>query len=253
MILLNLDLDNTLIYSYKHDIGLDKICVEIYQDREVSFITRQSFDLIKKINKKVIVIPTTTRTLEQYSRIDLGIETPEYALVCNGGILLVNGQEDNAWYEDSLNFVKESQKEIEKAERILENDKYRCFEVRNIRELFVFTKSEDYKKTIEGLTQVLDTSLVDIFSNGMKVYVVPKKLSKGIAVQRLKKRLEAKTVIAAGDSIFDISMLLAADIGIAPADLKISCPMDKKVFRSNKDKLFSDWMLKYVWDIVANK
>ena len=27
-------LDNTLIYSYKHDIGTDKECVEFYNDRE---------------------------------------------------------------------------------------------------------------------------------------------------------------------------------------------------------------------------
>ena len=31
------DLDNTLIYSYKHDIGNDKESVEIYNGRKVSF------------------------------------------------------------------------------------------------------------------------------------------------------------------------------------------------------------------------
>ena len=33
------DLDNTLIYSYKHAIGSAKRCAEIYQGREISFLT----------------------------------------------------------------------------------------------------------------------------------------------------------------------------------------------------------------------
>ena len=33
------DLDNTLIYSYRRDIGRDKVCVELYQGREISFVT----------------------------------------------------------------------------------------------------------------------------------------------------------------------------------------------------------------------
>ena len=41
------DLDNTLIYSYKHDIGTDKECVEIYNDREISFSTKNTLKLIK--------------------------------------------------------------------------------------------------------------------------------------------------------------------------------------------------------------
>lgn len=35
------DLDNTIIYSYKHNIGNDKINVEIYEDREISYITKK--------------------------------------------------------------------------------------------------------------------------------------------------------------------------------------------------------------------
>ena len=37
------DLDNTLIFSYKHDIGKEKRCVEIYQGREVSYITERTY------------------------------------------------------------------------------------------------------------------------------------------------------------------------------------------------------------------
>ena len=72
MKLFHTDLDNTIIYSYKHSIGSEKRCVEIYREREVSFITDRTYALLKEIKKIVTVVPTTTRTVEQYRRIDLG-------------------------------------------------------------------------------------------------------------------------------------------------------------------------------------
>ena len=88
MQIVHTDLDNTLIYSYKHEIGGPKTCVEIYQGREISFMTETSHRLLGQLCSKpgVLVVPTTTRTLEQYQRINLGIGVPEYALVCNGCI-----------------------------------------------------------------------------------------------------------------------------------------------------------------------
>ena len=82
-----MDLDNTIIYSYKHDIGNEKINVEIYQGREISFITKKTQELLLMAKEKYMLIPTSTRTVGQYERIDLGIGAFPYALVCNGGIL----------------------------------------------------------------------------------------------------------------------------------------------------------------------
>ena len=42
MKLLCTDLDNTLIYSYKHELGNEKRNVELYQGREISFITEKT-------------------------------------------------------------------------------------------------------------------------------------------------------------------------------------------------------------------
>ncbi|RKW51901.1 MAG: sucrose-6-phosphate hydrolase, partial [Lachnospiraceae bacterium] len=78
------DLDNTIIYSYKHDIGNEKMNVELYKEREISFISNHTFELLKKVKEEFLVIPTSTRTKEQYDRIDLKIGTFKYALVCNG-------------------------------------------------------------------------------------------------------------------------------------------------------------------------
>ena len=219
MILFHSDLDNTLIYSYKHDIGADKKCVEIYQDREVSFMTTESMDILKRIQSKIIFVPTTTRTIEQYKRIQMDISNPNYALVCNGGILLKNGSKDSDWYQESLDLAAHAKSELEKAIQILNQDKNRYFENRYIEQLFVFTKSSEPQKTIQTLRSKLDEKKVDIFHNGDKVYVLPKELNKGRSILRLKKKLSADRIIAAGDSAFDIPMLKASNIGFCPKGL----------------------------------
>ena len=151
MLIFNTDLDNTMIYSYKHDIGDDKICAEIYQGREISFVTSKTSQLIKEVNETVLLVPTTTRTLEQYNRIDLGIGIPKLALVCNGGVLLENGVENAEWYNESLRLTESAHDQLLLTEKILENDENRSFEIRNIRELFVFTKSEKPEESVENL------------------------------------------------------------------------------------------------------
>lgn len=245
MIIFNVDMDNTIIYSYKHDIGMEKRCAEIYQGREISFMTHKTEKMLKEIAKEILVVPTTTRTKEQYERIRLGLDEIPYALVCNGGILLKNGAEDEAWYQESLNMIQESNEELEKAERLLEADEDVCFEIRNIRGLFIFTKSNRPEESVKKLSDKLNASLVDVFNNGVKVYVVPKKLTKGNAVSRLKALLNAEKVIAAGDSEFDISMLQCADMGIAPEELEME-EKNKNIFRVKRGILFSEGVLEYV-------
>ncbi|OLA90858.1 MAG: HAD family hydrolase [Roseburia sp. 40_7] len=220
-----MDLDNTIIYSYKHDIGNEKINVEIYQGREISFITKKTQELLLMAKEKYMLIPTSTRTVGQYERIDLGIGAFPYALVCNGGILLVNGKRDRAWYETSLDLIRESSPELEKAMGILEHDKRRKFELRFIERLFVFTKCNDPEEV---------------------VYVVPKKLSKGMAVRRLREKLKPESIMAAGDSGFDISMVEEADHGFVPYGFTDAYQISddrSKIMEMEPERLFSEALL----------
>lgn len=243
MILFCSDLDNTLIYSYKHDIGTAKRCAEIYQGRKISFLTEQTYELLKEVQKYVLLVPATTRSVEQYQRIDLGIGTLKYALVCNGGVLLVDGKEDLEWYRQSLELVSESGKMLSYGARLLDRDKNRCFEVRNIQGLFIFTKSEKPLASVKMLKQSLDLKRVDVFYNGIKVYIVPKKLNKGAAALRLKDKLKADRLIAAGDSEFDIPMLNCADFAVAPLALRKNKKFLKDVAYMPEDGIFSEELL----------
>ncbi|MEE1153770.1 MAG: HAD hydrolase family protein [Acutalibacteraceae bacterium] len=256
MIIFNTDLDNTIIYSYKQDIGKEKINVEIYQGREISFITPKTFQLLQKLNEKVLIVPTTTRTLEQYSRIDLGLGTFKYALACNGGVLLENGVENMEWYNTSREMVDNSQEQLNKSMELFENDPNRTFEVRNLRELFVFTKSSTPKETVEMLKSQLDTSILDIFYNGVKVYAVPKILNKGNSVKRLQKMLGAEKIITAGDSEFDIPMLNVADFSLAPNKLvgisrECGLPLNSNVEIMPENMLFSESLLHRILEYLG--
>ena len=238
------DLDNTIIYSYKHDIGNEKMNVELYKEREISFITKQTFELLKKVKEEFLVIPTSTRTIEQYERINLKIGTFKYALVCNGSVLLVDGKKDKDWYEESLRLAKPSNLEVKKALEYLENDKRRTFELRYIEDLFVFTKCYKSETVVNELRKHLDKSLVNVFNNKEKVYVLPTLLSKGKAIERLKKYLKVEFIIAAGDSEFDISMVEAANVGLVPYGFKSEFNIKSDICEMGKEGLFSEQLLR---------
>ena len=237
------DLDNTIIYSYKHDIGNEKMNVEIYKEREISFISNHTYELLKKVNEEFLIIPTSTRTIEQYERIDLKIGTFKYALVCNGSVLLVDGKKDKDWYKESLRLAKPSNLEVKKALEYLENDKRRTFELRYIEDLFVFTKCDEAETVVNELREYLDKNLVNVFNNKEKVYVLPTSLSKGKAIERLRKYLKVEFIIAAGDSEFDISMVEAADVGLVPYGFKSEFNIKSDIYEMGKEGLFSEQLL----------
>lgn len=246
MVLFASDLDNTLIYSYKKEIGERKICVELYGGREISFMTEKSYGLLEEIREQVCFIPITTRSIEQYQRIFLeGGYFSDHALVCNGGILLVKNEIEKKWYEDSLKMIACCQEELEKGERLLKRDRFRKFEIRKISDLFLFTKSSRPDDTVIYLKRELEEKLVDVCRNGEKIYVVPKSLNKGVALERIKEKIKADYVMAAGDSDFDVSMLKKADVCFIPKELKEKVRGEGRVV-IQRDGIFSDMILEYI-------
>ena len=234
------DLDNTLIYSYKKNIGNDKILVETKNGKELSFMSKFSHDLLKKID----FIPLTTRSLSQYRRIEFfkGVY-PEYALVANGGILLNKGEIDNLWYEDSLKMIECSVDEMDKGMRILEEEKDVYFEIKKIDGLFVFTKSHNIEKIMKKLKRELKLDVVDIYNYGEKLYIFPKNINKGTSLERLKKNLNPEVIICAGDSEMDVSMLKKSDISIFPEQLKNFMSNKKEKYTISEKEHFADKLL----------
>ncbi len=250
MRVVNLDLDNTLIYSYKHDIGNRKMNVERYQGREISFMTEKTHELLRQIKSRCLVVPTTTRTKEQYDRIDLKAGAFQYALVCNGGVLLVNGQKDYAWHEESRRMISDCAGELRRGAELLKCEPLRKFELRFVEELFLFTKCSEPQRVAASLRTALDSRKVDVFHNGEKVYVVPGKLNKGAAVERFRRYVGADEVIAAGDSEFDMSMAERADVGIVPAGFCKGKGADSALEEMKGESIFSEEMLSRIKELI---
>ncbi|MCI9076917.1 MAG: HAD hydrolase family protein [Dorea sp.] len=250
MKVIHLDLDNTLIYSYKHAIGEQKINVELYQGREISYMTEEAHGLLRQINQECLIVPTTTRTKEQYERIDLKAGAFEYALICNGGLLLVNGKSDPAWYAASRELTADCAGELQQAIQLLDKEPLRKFEIRFIEELFVFTKCSQPERVVLSLKKELDHTLTDVFCNGEKVYVVPKRLNKGTAVRRFRDYVRADIVLAAGDSEFDLSMVEEADIGIVPAGFCKKYRTGGGLKEMKGESVFSDEMLLWMKNLI---
>ena len=90
------DLDRTMIYSRaamgdEQFAALETVCVEIYRDAPLSYMTTTAVELMTRLAREVVVVPTTTRTPAQYARIDLPGSPFHHAVVSNGGRILVDG------------------------------------------------------------------------------------------------------------------------------------------------------------------
>lgn len=220
------DLDGTLIFSAtRKQVG--DIVVERKNGAEISCVTARQAEIFPRLAN---VIPVTTRSVEQYRRIEfsrLGF-SPRYALCDNGGTLLVNGEADEAWSARSRETALECSDELSRFRELLERDPRRSFEVRLVDGLFLFTKS---RKPDETLKYIGEGALCERFFTGEKVYVIPKGLSKGAAVKRLAKRLGLTEFAAAGDSLMDVSMLNAASVAVLTEDIAEAVTAREKLSR----------------------
>lgn len=248
MILFATDLDNTLIYSQRRDIGEKKVPVELYEGRQVSFMTKQSQELLLKLKDQIEIVPLTTRSTQQYERICFAKEwSPTFALTGNGGTLLYQGREDMQWTEETKRLIAPCAAALDQAQMLLEKEEDRILDVRRVNGLFVFTKSGQPEKTLQRLREQIDSEDVTFHNNKEKVYVVPKALNKATALRRLQEYLKPRVTYAAGDSDFDIEMLRAADHAFAPRELAQRSELkEKELLIPREGEIFSDYLLKFL-------
>jgi hydroxymethylpyrimidine pyrophosphatase-like HAD family hydrolase len=212
------DLDGTIIYSDRHEFHADKVPVDSYNGH-ASYMNKRLYDSLDEFNKMVPFIPITTRSLDQYERIKLPI-VPNYALVLNGAILVTDGHIDDNWLAESRYIIKDCQKQMNYAKDIIESaaEIFHISKMQYINQFFIFAKTDCPNELVNLLNHSIDLKKLDVYNKKNKVYVLPKQLSKGNAVTRLKKRLNVKYVMAAGDSEMDIPMLKIAD-EVIPCDI----------------------------------
>ena len=208
------DLDRTLIFSYNR-LSSDNLCVEKKDGKNLSYMTHRSAKLFSELTEKIIFIPITTRSQEQYERIVFPDGyVPKYAVIDNGANLLVDGVPDREWRKEFEEEFKKSIDEINECRKFLQNEKDVYFEIRIVDDSFLFTKSHNTSEVINRMGRSVRTAHTSFYQNGEKLYVIPDGISKGRAADKIREWLPGHRLIAAGDSLFDKQMLQRADVAI---------------------------------------
>lgn len=218
------DLDRTLIYSAAA-LALDLpderaprlLCVEVYRGQPLSYLTERAAGLLADLARAAVFVPATTRTREQYRRIRLpGPAVPPFAICANGGHLLVNGATDDDWHEAVRRGLAESCAPLAEVRAHLERvaDPTWLLKSRVAEDLFAYLVVERALLPA-GWTEELSAWAAarnwTVSVQGRKVYAVPAPLTKSAALAEVVRRTGATSVLAAGDSLLDAELLLAAD------------------------------------------
>lgn len=210
------DLDNTVLYSHRHIMRDPVIWVEELHGKQQSFMTKRYYEYFAH-QDWLRVVPVTTRTYEQYSRLrSIAAKMKwEEALICNGSVLLRNGIEDINWRKESLQLSQDDQpgfKELyDKVVMLYPSEAVIC-----VPGIMFYVKTDNPNKVFESIMGFADLKHVCIYRDSRKVYCLPASLNKGNAVKRYMKRLKNTVTLAAGDSEFDVSMLEQADVCLCP-------------------------------------
>lgn len=208
------DLDNTLLFSCKHRQEGD-LCVERLEAKEQGFMTPGTVALLERVVQMVPLIPVTTRSMQQYLRIQFpACVSPAYAVVANGAILLHNGQKDERWEAETLDMIGSWLTELDRMEAVIPN-RLQGRRLRRVDGAYLFLSCTDPEDAAYCRAELTDTTL-EVRTTGRKLYLFPPPINKGAAIMRLRQRFDSPAVISAGDSEIDIPMLRASDLAIVP-------------------------------------
>ena len=212
-VLLACDLDGTLIHSYRRRQEGD-VCVEWLEGRELSFIDPKACRLLRQAVRKLLFVPVTTRSVEQYRRIRWpeGCE-PETAAVANGAVLLRRGAVVEAWREKSLEAVRDFRGELERLRGLLSKRFPVC---RIVDDAYLLASCRDEEDARRCAREYRGKTSFTVSPSGRKLYFFPPEINKGTAVRRLRERLGAELLLCAGDSGIDLPMLDAAGVAFVP-------------------------------------
>ena len=169
------------------------------------------------------LVPATTRSVAQYTRLRLPGPRPRYAVVCNGGRVLVDGEPDPAWERGVRAAIAAGGAPFDEVRRRC--DAWRAergfASLRTVDDLFLYftvTVRERWFADFAGEVgawcrrQGWRVSL-----QGRKLYLLPAVLDKAPAVAEVAARIGAARVVAGGDSLLDERMLRDAAAAIHPA------------------------------------
>ena len=220
------DLDGTLIYSKRRfgeeTLNVSVRNVEVYNGREISFMTEKAIALLRKLSDEMMFVPVTTRTVEQYNRVSLFHEEirPTYAITCNGGVVLKDGHIDKHWQDYIRTKIDGSTASVDDVKRKIEEtaDASWLKSIRVVDRFFVYLIIDPplSAEWIKHYSQWAAAHGWAFSVQGRKVYFIPTFINKWDAVNYVAKKEGKKTVYTAGDSNLDVCLIEQAEFGLIP-------------------------------------
>ena len=222
------DLDRTLIYSaaslqltMPDEQAPRLLCVEVYGRAPLCYMTETAAALLDELARTTVFVPTTTRTREQYERVHLPGPAPEYAICANGGHILVDGVSDPDWQDHVVRRIAGECASLAEVRAHLQavGDPAWLLKERVAEDLFAYLvvdRAALPEGWVKKLSAWADPRGWTVSLQGRKIYAVPKPLTKSAALRELARRTGAELTLAAGDSLLDADLLLAADRGWRP-------------------------------------
>lgn len=200
------DLDRTLIYSNRaFDNNNHFICVEHINAKEITYMTQESISLLHKLKEKVMIIPVTTRSIEQFKRVTI-VSDSKYAITSNGGTILKNGKILKEWKRH----ISQQLKSIDFNEPL----KHSPIPLTVIDDVFYYAVIENITPINEYLSRLPEDWHWTI--QGKKLYIIPKIVSKENALRYLISLLNPTKTITAGDGQLDINFITLGDLQLVP-------------------------------------
>lgn len=229
------DLDNTLIYSHRTSFLTEKILVECLRGKEQSYMTQGTYEFMRDMN--IRFIPVTTRSIEQYKRLFV-FETKikvKHALVCNGAILLENGNIDEEWVDETKVIAQEGICALADIQKELYE-----YDVNNVEGVMLYFKTDKPLEAADAIRSKYADKKVFIGFDKRKVYIIPSEINKGNAVRRYCNRFGITKSVSSGDSMFDIPMLDATNISVFPRTLLRQLNSEAKKYAIEDNQIISD-------------
>jgi hydroxymethylpyrimidine pyrophosphatase-like HAD family hydrolase len=263
------DLDRTLIYSL-NALGLPEdspglVPAEIINGTTTSYISEQALSLLLDLSAKAVFMPVTTRTIQQYQRINLFQETiiPDYAVTSNGGNILIKGVVDEAWRAHVGDLVirhSASSEEVRRTVRSVVREEWIISE-RYCDDLFYTYVVHRDLLPMDEITHMSDKLHAmgwRVSLQGRKLYVVPAAVNKSDAIIHVRRTVQSEPMVSSGDSLLDKGLLDSADYAIAPshgeifAEQQSGLVQSKYVFTRQSGILAGDEILQYATEIYNN-
>lgn len=251
------DLDRTLIYSKKFisEVDINKIeTIEYKENNPLSYMSKSAKEELNRLifEKKLIFIPVTTRSNEQFRRVKIS-KNIKYAITFNGGCILKYGEKDKKWdqiikkrlnYESAFRedifriFIELKEKEI--FLRIYMANEYFVYAILN--------PKIDANKLKNHWSSYFNKLGWTLYFSYTKVYCIPYFLTKDLALKEIIEREKIKTCISSGDTIMDFCMAKVSDEFLLPAHAQKSEVINDFKFKKFKTEgiFFSNEIINYI-------